>query len=473
MSGTRAIALPLLGTLAAALTGLFALAAAASAAECSPAAGPPSTADLDGANQLTLLSEQQVDPRLLQLTLQTPALNDPTGVRVLLPTGYASQPHRRYPVLYLLNGSLGSDTDWTELGNAEAATAGLPLIVVMPDGGEGGYYTDWYNNGRYGPPEWETYHIYELLPWIDAHFRTIVSRSGRAIAGLSMGGFGAFSYAARHPDLFVAAASFSGTVNTNEPPVWGEPDEALFDGVLPGDNTWGPRPTEEIYERAHNPWDLAENLSGLNLTMRTGNGMPGGPYLWDPVHGAVEAYVHIENLDMQSRLEQLHIPDTWQDYGPGDHTWPYWDRDLELTLPQLMAIFAQPPAPPDPVTFTAAEAGYEAYGWNVAVCRTAMEWSTLSNASGTGFELSGSGSATVTTPAVYGPGSRYSVTIAEQGHAPASILLKAGPTGRLTIPVPLGPANPYQEYTAQAALAGGTRVYTSAVRITPISSEGE
>jgi S-formylglutathione hydrolase FrmB len=52
----------------------------------------------------------------------------------------------------------------------------------------------------------------ELVPWIDATYRTIAARRGRAIAGVSMGGYGALSYAARHPDTFAAAASFSGAL---------------------------------------------------------------------------------------------------------------------------------------------------------------------------------------------------------------------------------------------------------------------
>src|SRR5438270_13253936 len=131
----------------------------------------------------------------------------------------------------------------------------------MPDGGYDGFYSDWYGSDLDGhtpnpPPAWETFHIHELLPWVDGTFPTIASRAGRAIAGLSMGGFGSMSYAARHPDLFVAAAAFSGAVDSNRPA--GAADDALtgLDGGHPGD-LWGPRLTQEVRWRAHNPWDLA------------------------------------------------------------------------------------------------------------------------------------------------------------------------------------------------------------------------
>jgi S-formylglutathione hydrolase FrmB len=124
-----------------------------------------------------------IDSRLSDLTFTTPALVGTTHARILVPAGYATS-KRRYPVLYLLHGCCDNDKSWTTEGDAEAITAGLPLIVVMPNGGEGGFYSDWCNNGKGGPPMWETYHIDELVPWVDAHYRTIASRRGRAVAGL-------------------------------------------------------------------------------------------------------------------------------------------------------------------------------------------------------------------------------------------------------------------------------------------------
>src|SRR5206468_9699510 len=107
---------------------------------------------------------------------------------------------------------------------SEMRPARLPLIVVMPQaagqGQGGGWASDWRNEGRGGPPKWETFTIGELVPWVDATYRTSARRAGRAIAGLSMGGFSAMSYAVRHPDLFAAASSYSGATDTNNPKVW-------------------------------------------------------------------------------------------------------------------------------------------------------------------------------------------------------------------------------------------------------------
>jgi hypothetical protein len=98
--------------------------------------------------------------------------------------------------------------------------------------------------------------------------------------------------------------------------------------------------------------------------------------------------------------------------------------------------------------------------------RTAEEFSTVENADSPGFELAGSGSGLVVTPAVYTPGGTYDATIAEENASPVAEQLQADGTGALHITVPLGPANPYQEYTAQG-YAAGTKVYTTTVSIGP------
>jgi S-formylglutathione hydrolase FrmB len=303
------------------------------------AAAPARAADHD----IQLVSSQQLDSRLTELTLSTPALKKPTHVRVLLPEGYDGSA-QRYPVLYLLHGALADYRSWTDAGDAEAITAGAPLIVVMPDGGQGGWYTNWVNRGAGGPPEWETFHIDQLIPWIDDHYRTIAERDGRAIAGLSMGGFGAISYAGRHPDLFDWAGSFSGAVDTihNLPVVGVIGLEALADGGLP-DDQFGDRLLNEANWRAHDPWDLASNLRGLTLQIDTGNGQPGPLDANPPPFDPVEQQVHAMSVSLHQRLLALGIPHTWDDYGPGTHSWPYWQRDLRQALPSILSTL-RPPA---------------------------------------------------------------------------------------------------------------------------------
>src|SRR4051812_15805825 len=193
--------------------------AAALALVATPA---PASAAFRSGHGLHVLSARTLDPRQRDVRVASAALGRPVDIRILLPRAYRRHAHRRYPVLYLFHGTSGRASDWVNFGHAEATTAGRPLIVVMPDAGfdgdGGGWFTDWYNGGRGGPPAWETFHVDQVVPWVDANLRTVRARGGRAIAGLSQGGFGALSYAARHPDLFGAAASFSGAAEIDRDP---------------------------------------------------------------------------------------------------------------------------------------------------------------------------------------------------------------------------------------------------------------
>jgi diacylglycerol O-acyltransferase / trehalose O-mycolyltransferase len=262
-----------------------------------------------------VVREQRLGPRLEEWTLRVPALAGPTRVRVLLPVGYDRHPPRRYPVLYLLHGRDDDYRGWTAHGDASAITARFPLIVVMPDGGRDAPYTDSYRRGKPVRPAWETYHVDELIPWVQRRFRTIAAQRGRAIAGLSLGGFGALSYAGRHPGLFAAAASFSGAL--------------------------------EVGSAAHLPINLAPRLRSLALIeLRTGDGEP-GPLDASGVSAGcdacrLESFVHAMNVRLHDRLRRLGVRHVWDDYGPGTHEWPYWRRDLRETVPDVVRVLARP-----------------------------------------------------------------------------------------------------------------------------------
>jgi S-formylglutathione hydrolase FrmB len=419
---------------------------------------------------LRVLTVKQLDSRLIALSVSTKALPGPANVRVLLPTGYAKHRHRRYPVLYLLHGTSGGASDWTTMGDAEQTTAGKPLIVVMPDIGlnddGGGWCTNWWNGGRRGVPEWETFHIDQLIPWIDRNLRAIRSRSGRAIAGLSQGGFCSTSYAARHPDLFGTTLSFSGApdiaydaeAQTLVTPIINA-TETVLDRV-PANSMFGPRSTEEINWAAHDPTTLAENLADTRILMFTGNGQP-GPYdtTPNPAASAIEAGVEVLTKLFHDRLQALGIPSYFDDYGPGTHSWPYWARDLRQSIGPLMYDFAHPLPPPAKITYMAAESTYTIYGWQVRMHRAVEEFSTLSGADRRGFSLSGSGSATVTTPALYRRHRHYRITVGSTTRTET-----AGRNRRLIIQVPLGPSNTVQEYPLDGP-STATKVYTTRVTI--------
>ena len=150
------------------------------------------------------------DPRLDHLIV------DGVHVNVLVPPDYARR-HRRYPVLYLFHGAFGDEDSFTTQTDLLAFTAQLhpdeQAIVVMPDGGHLPAGRDWVD----GTHHQESFVIDTLVPYIDAHYRSFGDRAHRAGAGFSAGGMNAMVFAARHPDLFVAAGSFSGFVDPFTP----------------------------------------------------------------------------------------------------------------------------------------------------------------------------------------------------------------------------------------------------------------
>jgi len=149
---------------------------------------------------------------------------------VYLPTGYESS-NLRYPVLYLLHGNGGNLYQWVNLGIQQTADALIsngdmpPTVIVMPDAG-----TSWFVDRK---EKMETAMITELIPEVERSLRTLTSRDGRLVAGLSMGGYGAMRFALKYPDMFVAAALLSPAIYNPEPPekssarsvgVFGSPD---------------------------------------------------------------------------------------------------------------------------------------------------------------------------------------------------------------------------------------------------------
>ncbi len=169
-------------------------------------------------------------------TLWSQSLGAKKAVVVYLPPSYRKTPARRYPVAYYLHGVWGSETDWTGSGQLDLVmdsliNAGGPeMIVVMPDGDDS-WYTTWnalitadacrktpiatHESADTYCVAWQHYDDYiarDVVQFTDKKYRTRANRAHRAIAGLSMGGYGAITLALSYPDVFTAAASHSGTL---------------------------------------------------------------------------------------------------------------------------------------------------------------------------------------------------------------------------------------------------------------------
>jgi S-formylglutathione hydrolase FrmB len=454
---------------------------AASTSGQSAATGPTSTVPsssygFTSGNGLTVQSVQQLDSRLYDLSVTSTAVDGPLHIRVLLPDGYGQNSTRRYPVVYLFPGTSDTAAKWTEQGGAEATTAGRPVITVMPDlgvnGSGGGYCANWFNAGTHGHPMWETFEAGQVVSFIDRNLRTRATRAGRAIFGVSQGGFCALSLASRHPDMFAAAGSFSGVIDTTTDSFAVAAGNHEIQGTTQLDDVsnsnamFGSRAAQELNWVAYDPATLVPNLRGMRVWAYTGNGQP-GPLNPPSDHSSDtpdEVEVHGLTLRWKAAADRAGVPVTVDAYGNGTHNWPYWQRDLQWVIGPVSAIFAHPPAPPARKAFMSADDPWSQWGYAVSIARPAREFSELRDGNASGFVLSGSGTATVLTPAQYSPGSRTTVRMSGP-HANRTVVVRATHGGQLRLRVPLGPGNRHQQDTAAARAAGGTRVYTTRVSI--------
>ncbi|HEV7647261.1 MAG TPA: alpha/beta hydrolase family protein [Actinophytocola sp.] len=280
-----------------------------------------------------IVHSEQLSDRLVELTVHSDAVGHDVGVRLLLPPDYRRSPHRKWPTLYLLHGCCDGDTgyrSWTNNTDAEALTAHTNVLVVMPEGGPAGFYSDWVSG-----PAWETFHLTELRRLVEREYR---SGPWRAIAGLSMGGFGSLSYAARHPGMFRAAASYSGVVHTT----FASPEgENLVASIVAGaggdpDALWGDPAGHPDVWAAHNPYDLAGRLRGIPVYLSAGNGQRGPLDPPDSGTDGLEAFLGAQSAALADELRAQHVRVRTDFYGPGHHAWPYWERALHRSLPMLV-----------------------------------------------------------------------------------------------------------------------------------------
>ena len=140
----------------------------------------------------------------------SPSMNKNIKTCVIVPDNYKKS-KKKFPVVYLLHGYSGNYATWVKsFKEVSQQVARYGFIAIGVDGN----YSSWYFNSPIDPTfKYETYIIDELVPFIDKKYKTIASREGRAISGLSMGGHGALYLSLKHQDVFGAAGSMSGGVD--------------------------------------------------------------------------------------------------------------------------------------------------------------------------------------------------------------------------------------------------------------------
>lgn len=234
------------------------------------------------------------------------ALQRMTSFMAILP----EQMQGPFPVLYLLHGLSDDHSAWVRRTNIERYVAGMPLIVIMPDGER-----SWYTDAVSIPTSaFETFIVRDLVTFVDSIFPTRANRNGRAIAGLSMGGYGAFKLALKHPDMFCAAVSFSGALYVGRRFGVSETRDQelrlIFGDSVPAN--------EDIPE-------LIENADPANC-----------PALWFDC-GTEDPLID-DNRTLHRLLEEKGFPHHYSER-PGQHSWELWDTVVKEALEFLRCKF--------------------------------------------------------------------------------------------------------------------------------------
>jgi S-formylglutathione hydrolase FrmB len=227
------------------------------------------------------------------------SLQKQTAAIVLLPEPDVPRP---WSTLYLLHGLSDDHTIWSRRTSIERYVEGLPLVVVMPDGGR-----SFYCDAVEGPPYGQA--IGEDLPvFIESIFPVRRERGGRAIAGLSMGGYGAFRIALDHPERFCAASSHSGALGFGHFVGRDEEFTREFRRVLGSQMTGGPNDLFSMVEKADR-----KSLPALRFDCGD------------------DDHLLRANTALHEHLDKLGISHIYEQF-PGGHTWAYWDEHIRKTL---------------------------------------------------------------------------------------------------------------------------------------------
>ncbi len=234
------------------------------------------------------------------------------GFNIILPGDYAAPASsaRRYPVLYLLHGYTDHYPAWVSYTRITEYARGYEEIIVMPEGDDG-FYTNNYADPKLG---WEDFLIRDLIPYVDGHYRTVVARQGRAVAGLSMGGYGAMKLGLKYPQLFAAAASLSGALASARPEWLESLHEDGIRKVIEAD--FGP--SDNPARVSNDPFELVKKISLSQL-----------PQLYFSV-GESDRLIE-DNRKFARLLAELKIPYQYREV-PGPHEWPVWDEQIQVVL---------------------------------------------------------------------------------------------------------------------------------------------
>jgi putative tributyrin esterase len=245
------------------------------------------------------------------------SLGDMRTLLVILPLDYETSTSR-YPTLYLLHGYDADYTDWARGTNLSEYAAGHHLIIVTPEASRG-----WYVNSVSDPKaRFDDFVTKDVIGYVDAHFRTIPERFARAIAGVSMGGYGATFLGLEHYDTFAAIGSFSGAlaiVHMEPPPSAAEPaEQRTFRQDM--ESRFGAYGSKEQKDR--DPFELAAKIPVEQV-----------PMLF-MVCGGEDGLAEV-NHQFISLLAKRRISYEYRELSPREHDWRIWNEEIPVFLDML------------------------------------------------------------------------------------------------------------------------------------------
>ena len=257
---------------------------------------------------LAISLHAQSHKRVDTVVFESAVLHSKAPFRIILPEGY-DQGEERYPVLLLLHGFGDTYSAWTEKTYIVLYTRRYPLIIVMPDG-----KTGWYANGAGSGVRWEDYIMKDLVPYVDAHYRTLQDQGRIAVAGLSMGGYGAIKLGLKYHETFSFAASLSGVLGITD-----RTDEQM--------GKWG----DEFVHSVHDAFGPAGSPARAANDPKQLLDIPAAeiPFLY--VDWGTEDDLLPDSRRFSELLQAKHFPHEYRER-TGVHDWLEWDHQIQEVL---------------------------------------------------------------------------------------------------------------------------------------------
>lgn len=272
----------------------------------------PGANTLAAANGPVPTLQRPTSARIETIQFHSALLGKTLPYNVIVPADYRTSA-TRYPVLYLLHGWAGHYNDWATRTNIADYAAQYRIIVVMPEGNDG-WYTD---SGTISGDKYESYILQELIPDVQRRYRTIESRYGRGIAGLSMGGYGALKFGLKSPGTFAFAGSLSGALAAT---TWTEDDLKSFKGI--NDSlvaAFGARDSQQ--RKVNDLFEIARAMSPPRAAAL--------PYFYFDC-GTEDFFLGV-NEQFAALLSEKKIAHEFREL-PGNHGWQYWDQQVPVLL---------------------------------------------------------------------------------------------------------------------------------------------